>query len=389
MRDTFALKDGCQLLLTGATGFLGSHILRSWLERSPSGQVVCPVRGRNPVERLGEALRGALRDAGSNVSVEDLLQRIKVVAVDLVSKEKLKPALGRVVDGQSFDVIHGAANLSFREDDRDAVFSANVEGTRNMLEATLSLPGIRSFNYISTAYVAGRQSGRIRELDNTPRSFNNAYEESKWVGEQLVRGAARKTGIESRIFRPSIVIGHSSTYLSSSNSGFYKVVEMLYRLAALRSFERSVSVPSCPNASLNLIPVDIVVNEMLDIMSVRTGGEDAVYHLTNERPLSVEDILFGISPMTGVVMECHYGSAHEIDDSMDSVLKRNLQFYLPYFRQDLMFDRRNVHACHGEERDRYWLDLVRLRRFVDAFLKGVVEKVERREKIELREVAGA
>ncbi len=79
--------------------------------------------------------------------------------------------------------------------------------------------GSGAFNHVSTAYVAGRLTGRIAEVDDPrPRAYNNIYEESKHLGEYIVAKDCGASAMGYRIFRPSIVIGHSRTHRSSSGA---------------------------------------------------------------------------------------------------------------------------------------------------------------------------
>lgn len=64
-------------------------------------------------------------------------------------------------NSRKFHVLHGAANLSFREEDRCQVWRANVDGTRSLLQILGPLMQTISFNYVSTAYVAGTREGVI------------------------------------------------------------------------------------------------------------------------------------------------------------------------------------------------------------------------------------
>ena len=83
------VSDQPRLLLTGATGYLGSHILRSWLSRNSTGVVYYPVRGENAPERLKNAVVVALRDAGEHMLADDLMQRVKVIHADILVKGRV------------------------------------------------------------------------------------------------------------------------------------------------------------------------------------------------------------------------------------------------------------------------------------------------------------
>lgn len=364
------------LLLTGAAGFVGSHLLLTWLLRHPQAQVLCPARGSDAPARVRQALGTAAHDAGAVADLDALWSRVTVVQADLlepggVLRATLAPWLAERQGG--VDVIHCAANLSFRDADRQAVFAANVNGTSHLLNALRRTDRVRSFNYISTAYVAGVRQGVIHEHEqDQPPAFNNPYEESKWYAEHLVRRLTTELGLGMRIFRPSITIGHTATRRISSRSGLYKVVETLHLLHRARpDFKGPIRLASSPRASLNLIPVDLVVQEIMAVMAQGPATLGQAFHLTNERPLSIADIFFGIAPLTGIALECDPHATHGTrpGDAVSALVTRSLRHYLPYLVQDRTFDRQNMHRCGASRyQQAFWLDLVELRRFIQTFI---------------------
>jgi thioester reductase-like protein len=374
------------LLITGAAGFLGSHFLFAWLRQNPNSRALCLVRSTENAhasDRVSTALNVAAYECGHEDALHDLAQRVTVIDTDLNDpswrdtdcfREWLRTTTG-------FEVVHGAANLSFRGEDRSRVWETNVVGTGNFFRALAGLTALHAFNYISTAYVAGNREGCISEdVQESPTAFNNVYEESKWAAEKAVRALAAEQRIPFRIFRPSIVIGHSRTFRISARTGFYKVVETLLQVSQARPMHKAaIRIPVQSNASLNLIPVDLAVLEMVDVIAAGEHSRNRVFHLTNERPVSLADLFFGVSPLTGVQLTCADESAKDTDQ-MSALVTRGLRHYLPYFRYSRTFERDNVHACGAaRHQQEYWLDLVKLRHFVQAFIKDQIQTVDETE----------
>ena len=78
---------------------------------------------------------------------------------------------------------------------RELGMRVNVDGTRNMLDFAQRCRGLQHFHYISTCYVSGSLPGVFREDDlERGQSFNNYYEETKYLAEVEVREAARCRG---------------------------------------------------------------------------------------------------------------------------------------------------------------------------------------------------
>jgi HAD superfamily hydrolase (TIGR01490 family) len=150
------------MLITGATGFVGEALLERVLYDLPETRLVLLVRPRGGVtaeERVANLMRGAafgrLRARDGDETVDALIgDRIEVVAGDL---DEIPP-LPADIDL----VVHCAGEVSF-DPPIDEGFGTNVHGTLNLL-AAIDASGARPhYVHVSTAYVAGRQQGHIRE----------------------------------------------------------------------------------------------------------------------------------------------------------------------------------------------------------------------------------
>ena len=371
------------LLLTGATGFLGSQIATQWLARNPAARVACLVRAANPAEgrsRLLSALTGARIDQGMTPDPH-LLDRVTVLIGELDDPNWAAAAASWM--HRPAELIHCAANLSFREADRADVWRTNVGGTAALLAALPSLPSVAAFNYVSTAYVAGDREGEILERDTArPGRFNNPYEESKWAAEQAVRAECRRAGRSYRIFRPSIIIAHSVTHRLSTASGFYKVAEVLVQLGAAAAAWAAVCLPVPAGATLDLIPVDIVVTEMLDLIDLGPRSAGETYHLTSAAPLSLAAVLSELSPMSGVSIGTAAGTA-DTPSRLAALVMRSLRHYLPYFSYVRHFARHQA-AARGAPHAQAGLplDVEGLRAFLTPYLASRALHATVREPVE-------
>ncbi|HEX3898704.1 MAG TPA: HAD-IB family hydrolase [Mycobacteriales bacterium] len=157
-----AALAGRRLFITGATGFVGEALLERVLFDLPETPVVLLVRPRAGVtaaERVANLLQGAafgrLRDRDGAPAVEALVgTRVTVIDGDLDSI----PALPGDLDV----VIHCAGEVSF-DPPIDEGFATNLQGTLNVLAAIDASGSRPHYVHVSTAYVAGRQQGHIRE----------------------------------------------------------------------------------------------------------------------------------------------------------------------------------------------------------------------------------
>jgi nucleoside-diphosphate-sugar epimerase len=369
--------------LTGVTGFLGSHFALQFLRDFPNEVLLCFARGKGGLDarrRVLDALRTAHDNSGFAGRADRYFDRVVVAEDNLLSGDG--SAAMPAWDSIPFQITsfwHSAASVNFVESQRSVVWQTNVDGLRNALSLARRM-NVSVFNHVSTAYVCGNAKGRILETDNRmPAGFNNIYEESKHYGEQMVREFCRNFGMSYRILRPSIIIGHSQTFNTSSSSGFYYCLDVLRQLHEKVSSRDPEYFQYQPfrvrmerNATLNLIPVDIVVSEMLDLHRAGYRTVDQTFHLTNECPASALDLLQMISHDLGIMQIESAGSDGELRP-LDRLFNRQLEVFTPYLTQNKLFDRSNV-ARHGIDRHQmsYLLDMQRLKKFIAGYQPGNV-----------------
>jgi nucleoside-diphosphate-sugar epimerase len=168
--------------------------------------------------------------------------------------------------------------------DKDTAFRVNVDGTRNVNEFCRKLPNLRRYNYISTCYVAGKRAGRISETDlEHDAGFRNYYEETKYLAEREVE--ALKSELPVTIFRPSVVVGDSTTGETVKYDGIYYLIHYLRKAPGLL---RLVNVGN-KNVRLNLVPVDFVA----DGIAALSQDENAVgktIALADPNPLTTAEL---------------------------------------------------------------------------------------------------
>ncbi len=186
---------GTRILLTGATGRLG-RCLAGELARSGS-ELVLVVRASSP-ETARERVRAALPGDVGPPHVTALCGDVTEPGLGLGARERAR--LRASVDV----VVHAAATTSFSAP-LEKARSSNVAATQNILAFAERVPGLERIAHVSTAFVAGKRVGRIRESDLEHEcGFQNAYQQSKYEAELLVR--RYRDVLPVAVFRPSIVL---------------------------------------------------------------------------------------------------------------------------------------------------------------------------------------
>lgn len=258
------------VLLTGATGFLGMELLARLLERTDR-TVFAVVRATDtstPEERIAALLQTLF--GRSDVA----RGRVIPVAGD-VEREGLglMPADRELIVGRVRDIVHCAATVSFAAGMQECR-RINVEGTRRVVELArvCARRGVlKRLTHVSTAYVAGEHEGVFAEEDlDVGQTFRNPYERSKYEAERLVRSRAAELPAVT-ILRPSIIVGESST-------GWTSAFNVIY--VPLRAFaQRKLRVlPADPQAPVDVVPVDHVADSAFELMRSSEPGL-STYHL--------------------------------------------------------------------------------------------------------------
>ena len=334
--------------VTGATGFVGSNLVLELLQR-PDAEVYALAR---PAEesadaRLQSILRHAARAAGHEDSFDQAISnRCRAVEGD-VHHEYCGVRDGIFPHADQF--WHIAASLRYEDRYAAEIFRTNVEGTRNAIALARRCGVAGNFNYVSTAYVSGCQMGVIREEVSSDRAANNPYERTKMEAEGLVHQCR---DLHSRVFRPSIVIGHSVTRVVSSGfSGFYGFVRRILRLRQLLeriqdglSSRAGLRVIVDPSARMNLIPVDVATRQMVRI--AHSNPSETIFHITNPTsPLAsdVARVIFSELDLQLPILVTDDTGMNWIDRKIEE----GLGFYKSYFRGSRQFDRRNSDRALG------------------------------------------
>lgn len=262
------------LLVTGATGFLGAHVLAEALERTDA-VVHCVVRARDDTGAR-ERVETALRRYGLAVPERN---RMRVCGGDL-SQPHLgltQPAYDRLVD--ELDLVYHVAADTTLVVPYSRLRETNVEGTSRVLE--LAAAAAAPVHYVSTVGVFA-PTGEVR-TEQSPtgpvEGLSTAYAQSKWVAEQRVL-RARASGLPVSIYRPARITGSTTTGACRPDDLFWRVV-----LGAIQLSE----VPADPGLRVDLVAVDEVAAAIVDLSVGGYVGE--TYHLSHGTGTSLDAVV--------------------------------------------------------------------------------------------------
>lgn len=170
-------------LITGASGFVGSSVLRSLLD-------------------AGHAVRALVRPESDRRNLQEL--PVEVVTGDLNDPDSLR----RAVSGCT-NVFHVAADYRLWAPDPDSLYRTNVEGTRQLIQSAVEA-GVSRIVYTSSVATLGIKSDRGAADEGTPVSLQDMvghYKRSKFLAEQVVLEMVRDLGAPVVIVNPAAPVG--------------------------------------------------------------------------------------------------------------------------------------------------------------------------------------
>lgn len=330
------------LLLTGATGLVGRHVLRDLLAADvPVAAMVRPGKGPKTLEGImGHWEREAGRALARPIVVEGDL-----CLTDVVPDEAQRRWLSAHCDR----ILSCAASMTFREDKRGEPFRTNVDGTRNLLELCRA-SGIRRFHQVSTAYICGLRQGRILETDiDVGQQLGNVYEQSKLAAEKMIREADFLD--ERTFYRPASVVGDSATGYVTSFHGFYLPLQLAHAMAGRvpvkemnERFFAKLGLKG--DEGKNLVPVDWLAQAIVYLVT-HPEHHGRTYHLASPNPVPVVDVQQVIRD----AIERYYPKplAQSISDAeleaLEGLFYEYMSIYRSHWRDDPKFDLTNTAAA--------------------------------------------
>ncbi|MBE9064901.1 thioester reductase domain-containing protein, partial [cf. Phormidesmis sp. LEGE 11477] len=291
------------ILLTGATGFLGAFLLCELIQQT-NASIYCLVRTDstdNPIVGLNK-IKACLLNYG--IWENSFEERIVPIAGDLA-----KPHLG--LSPEEFQDLASCINVIYHNGAQVHHLSPyaklrapNVFGTREILKLAFQNK-LKTLHYTSTLSVLPPTPlpGQTKIYEQSDLSRYpvpvGGYNRSKWVAEQLV-AQARDRHLPVTIYRPGPLSGHSKT-------GAFNPNDFLYRL--MQGYIQSSAAPQ-GELPLDMLPVDYA-SKAIVYLSQQPKALSKAFHLIHPQPAS-SDLLFTACQTAGYPIErVPYGIWHQ------------------------------------------------------------------------------
>lgn len=260
--------------VTGATGFIGRHLVEQLLDHR-AGDIHVLVR-EGSRDKLDALMRGWAEHGD--------VARIKPVRGDLG-----EPALGVGDDDKAAlkgvdHVFHLAAIYDMTADEERNT-ALNVGGTEHAVQLANEL-GAGIFHHVSSIAAGGEYKGHFTEdMFDEGQKLPSPYHRTKFESERTVR---QDIAGAWRVYRPAIVVGHSQTGVMDKIDGPYYFFKAIQKVRA--ALPQWVPLLGLEVGWTNVVPVDYVVGAM-DHIAHKEGYDGQAFHLVDPKGQRAGDVM--------------------------------------------------------------------------------------------------
>ncbi|KAF7771534.1 rhizoxin biosynthesis, polyketide synthase / nonribosomal peptide synthetase RhiB [Pseudoalteromonas citrea] len=308
-------------LLTGATGFLGCHIL-SQLMDTTQAKVYCLVRAPS----LKKAQK-RIQDAAANYQLKIDMRRIVPVLGDMehpqlgLSKKNWLKLCAEVEH-----IIHTASYVNHIQP--YFAFKKSVAGTNELLTMATSHT-LKMMHFVSSTTASTQVKNShfsvnpIEDFINTDDAslICSGYGQSKWVQEENIRQAS-EYGVPYTIYRFSEISGSSTTGIGNTDDIFHRILRMMLSVP-VRAQDMSYM--------LDIIPVDKAAQSIVFGMADK-NKRNTMFNVANQTPLTIDkfyqyaeqhQLCFTTENKTAFIHACE-GYANKLTDEHDRIIMEGL-----------------------------------------------------------------
>jgi amino acid adenylation domain-containing protein/thioester reductase-like protein len=259
------------ILLTGATGFFGVHLLRELLATT-GARVHCLVRARNADHGLERVAQAAEQNELGRLP----LGRVTALAGDLAAPDLGLPQGTFEELARGVDVIHHVGALVNFIYPYSELRAPNVTGTRELIRLAGLYRGI-PIHYVSTAAVlAGFGRAGVRQVsEDTPLAYAEylsvGYVESNFIAEEMLRNAARE-GLPVAIYRPLDIVGDQRSGVWNTST----------EMCAMIRFITDTGIAPDVDLPLDFAPADVCA-AAISYIATHIAASATTYHLASPK----------------------------------------------------------------------------------------------------------
>ncbi|MBW2960474.1 SDR family oxidoreductase [Mesonia aestuariivivens] len=262
------------ILVTGATGLVGSHLLADLLLQE--SQIRALYRTKSKIKATKEIIKFRLGN-----EAETLLKKIEWVQADITKVPELEDAF----EGIKF-VYHCAGYISYNPKHYQLLRKINIEGTANVVNLSL-YKNIKKFCHVSSIAALGSELGGKKITENSPRNNeaeHNNYSISKYGAEMEVWRASQE-GLPVVMVNPGVIIG-AGNFNTGSGILFSKINNKLSFYPPLVT--GFVAVEDVTRAMV-LLTYSSIVNEQYTLVAESCSFKQVLENIAEELDRPVPD----------------------------------------------------------------------------------------------------
>jgi len=283
-REKIDLAEG-DILITGSTGFLGSHILFDLIKKT-NKKIFCIIRGAsNEVaqSRLKERLKYYFKDELDKYFGD------RIIAINGDFSQKflgIDEQYYKILKSNIKTVINSAGLVKHYGKDTD-FYASNIESVKNLVDFCLETS--THLVHISTISVSGNKLINKENVDFTEQdlyigqNLDNIYIKTKFEAEQLIINNNRN-GLISTIFRVGNIMWRTA-------DGIFQVNEE--DNAFLNRLKSIINIKAVPNEMLktkiDMTPVDLCSKAIVKILT--ENNTKAIYHVYNKNIITIKELI--------------------------------------------------------------------------------------------------
>ena len=258
--------------VTGATGFIGRFLVSNLLKRKGTVYVLVRKGSAKKLTTIGEQMGWDMK-------------RIVAVNGDLTkAKLGVAPAQLTALKGKISHFFHLAAIYDMTAD-AESQKQANIGGTKHALELAAAIKA-GCFHHASSIAAAGLYPGVFREdMFDEAEGLKDPYLKTKHESEGLVR---KQNAVPFRIYRPSMVVGHSKTGEIDKIDGPYYLFTLIKKIR--ETIPQWVPTLGIEGGRINVVPVDFVADAM-DHIAHKKGLDGHCFHLVDPEPMRFGELM--------------------------------------------------------------------------------------------------
>ncbi|MGO4499718.1 amino acid adenylation domain-containing protein [Paenibacillus sp. 2RAB27] len=361
---------GSDILLTGATGYLGSHLIYELLTTTEANLhlLVRPKFGHNGISRVWETLDSYW----GQTFFAKYTNRIFVLEGDLVNADLgLGAEERKFVSTKITSIIHAGADVR-HFGSMDDFHATNVIGTQNLLKLVYDRPTV-PFHFISTIGIPEdmASSGYWETVSQNFQEFynlklENVYTNSKLLAEKCVIEAI-SAGLPCSIYRAGNLSCHSVT------GRFQKNIHENYFYRMIKAFLLLGKAPVV-DTHMDISPIDFASSFMVSLMKQRKFGE--IYHICNPVQAHYDAFIDALREL-GYAIDLLPQKEFEkwVITKGNNISKEAVQLAIPLLEGDGVRTSPYLYGCESSiQRAGYLTPLPSLRDLVAALVEHAVDR---------------